>query len=200
MNLTQFERVKSELKRIFYGQNKISGKIVNTENIFWNEAGYFTFFRTKKRILQKPLRTAVKSQKKGGLKSEMARALFALPRGALQQGGALCPLWTSQGGAVHGYNVDPRRWPPWEPQRAPWQGAAAFPSLRGAHEWGWLGTANSTGCSPAPEAGWRRQHTKRDGWPHWSDFGEPRQCVERAREEAKGPDMRLTMVQSSSVN
>jgi len=31
MNLTQFERVKSELKRIFYELNKTSGKTINYE-------------------------------------------------------------------------------------------------------------------------------------------------------------------------
>ena len=30
MNLTQFERVKLELKRIFYEQNSFNGKLVNT--------------------------------------------------------------------------------------------------------------------------------------------------------------------------
>ena len=33
-NLTQFEWVKSELKRIFYELNKISGKLVIIENVF----------------------------------------------------------------------------------------------------------------------------------------------------------------------
>jgi hypothetical protein len=30
MNLTQFKRVKSELKRRFYDENKISGKTINS--------------------------------------------------------------------------------------------------------------------------------------------------------------------------
>jgi len=33
-NLTQFEWIKTELKQIFYGQNKLNGKLVIYENVF----------------------------------------------------------------------------------------------------------------------------------------------------------------------
>ena len=42
-NLTQFERVKSELKRIFYELKKISGNLVIIGNVFSFETEAFTF-------------------------------------------------------------------------------------------------------------------------------------------------------------
>ena len=34
MNPTKFEWMKTELKRVFYEHYKISGKLVNSENVF----------------------------------------------------------------------------------------------------------------------------------------------------------------------
>jgi hypothetical protein len=43
MNLTQLERVKSELKRRFYKQNKIEINPLNIKNVFSIKPTEFTF-------------------------------------------------------------------------------------------------------------------------------------------------------------
>ena len=43
MNLTQFEWIKTELKQRFYELNKINGKTVNSENVFYFKPQDFTF-------------------------------------------------------------------------------------------------------------------------------------------------------------
>jgi hypothetical protein len=43
MNLTQLERVKSELKRRFYKRNKIKINPINIENVFSIKPTEFTF-------------------------------------------------------------------------------------------------------------------------------------------------------------
>jgi len=47
MNLTQFEWIKTELKRIFYSQNKFSGNLVISENVFYIGSSCFTFYKLK---------------------------------------------------------------------------------------------------------------------------------------------------------
>jgi len=42
-NPRKFESVKTELKRIVYGLNKLSGIFINTENVFWNKPRQFMF-------------------------------------------------------------------------------------------------------------------------------------------------------------
>ena len=47
MNLTQFEWIKTELKRSFYKQNKISDKSINRETYFESNRGNLRFLKEK---------------------------------------------------------------------------------------------------------------------------------------------------------
>jgi len=50
MNLTKFEWTKPELKCIFYEQNKINGKTVNSRKCILNQAEAVYVFNTAKHI------------------------------------------------------------------------------------------------------------------------------------------------------
>jgi len=49
-NLTQLEWDKTELKRIFYGQKKISGNFVNSRKRILNQLSGFYVSKTERRI------------------------------------------------------------------------------------------------------------------------------------------------------
>ena len=65
MNLTQFERVKSELKQIFYGQNKLSGSLVIIQKRIFISNCVFYVFRGAKRIFAKALQDCGQNLEKG---------------------------------------------------------------------------------------------------------------------------------------
>ena len=79
MNPTQFEWIKTELKRAFYEQNSFSGKLVIIENVFWFNPRAFTFSERESVFSGRRFRTAgsIFKKSRGSLEKVSGEGVWA---------------------------------------------------------------------------------------------------------------------------